>query len=224
MIHPTAVIGAATRCAADVELGPFVVCEGEVDLAAGVVIGAHAVLGGRPKIRGFAGPNGRIEVGARTFLGEHVTVDLASGAVTHVGADCYVMPHCYVAHDCWLEDHVTLTSGVQLGGHVRIGTRATFGLGTVVHQFSAIGAFAMIGMGSVLSRDVPPYAKAFGNPARVVGANRVGLSRSGLSDAQVAEVEAALREYLATGVWPIEFGRDQVAWFEQGRKRPLARG
>ena len=39
----------------------------------------------------------------------------------------------------------------------------------------------MIGMGSVVTRDVPPFAKAFGNPAHVRGANIIGMTRGGVS-------------------------------------------
>ena len=33
----------------------------------------------------------------------------------------------------------------------------------------SIGAYAMVGMGSVVTRDVPPHGLVFGNPARLRG-------------------------------------------------------
>lgn len=44
-----------------------------------------------------------------------------------------------------------------------IGAQATIGPGVT------IGRFAMVGMGSVVTRDVPDHAIVYGNPARVVG-------------------------------------------------------
>jgi UDP-N-acetylglucosamine acyltransferase len=43
----------------------------------------------------------------------------------------------------------------------------------------------MVGMGSVVTRDVPPFSKAFGNPARVRGANVVGMERSGFDASEI---------------------------------------
>ena len=49
----------------------------------------------------------------------------------------------------------------------------------------------MVGMGSVVTRDVPPFAKAYGNPCRVHGVNAVGMSRGGLPQEAVDFVSAA---------------------------------
>ena len=46
---------------------------------------------------------------------------------------------------------------------VTIGANATIGPGIT------LGEFAMIGMGSVVTKDVPPYALVHGNPARIRG-------------------------------------------------------
>jgi UDP-N-acetylglucosamine acyltransferase len=55
----------------------------------------------------------------------------------------------------------------------------------------------------VVTRDVPPFAKSFGNPARVQGVNTVGMTRQGLD---VADAER-LAELYASGTdlsvdWP----------------------
>ena len=59
-------------------------------------------------------------------------------------------------------DHGAAWGGVLLGGRVVVGDRANLGLGTVVHQRRVVGPDVMVGMGSVVTRDVPPCAKAFG--------------------------------------------------------------
>ena len=64
-------------------------------------------------------------------------------------------------------------------------------MNTVVHQRRVIGPGAMVGMGSVVTRDVPPFAKAYGNPCRVHGVNAVGMSRGGLPQEAVDFVSAA---------------------------------
>ena len=51
----------------------------------------------------------------------------------------------------------------------------------------------MVGMGSVVTRDVPPWAKAFGNPARVRDANTVGMEHAGIEEELIAEAAALYR-------------------------------
>lgn len=55
----------------------------------------------------------------------------------------------------------TLTTVVRTG--VTVGANATIGPGL------ELGRFAMVGMGSVVTRDVPPHGLVVGNPARLVG-------------------------------------------------------
>jgi acetyltransferase-like isoleucine patch superfamily enzyme len=50
-----------------------------------------------------------------------------------------------------------------------VGRGASLGGGAVILPGVTIGAFAMVGAGSVVTRDVPPHALVVGNPARVVG-------------------------------------------------------
>ena len=90
------------------------------------------------------------------------------------------MNQCYIAHDSVVDDGATLASSVLLAGHVQVGDGANLGLGIAVHQFRAIGAGGMVGMSAAVTRDVPPFAKAYGNPAAVRGANVVGMQRAGV--------------------------------------------
>ena len=77
-----------------------------------------------------------------------------------------------------------------LAERVVVADGANLGLGTSVHQRRYIGRGAMIGMGSVVTRDVPPWAKVFGNPARIHGANAIGMERAGIA----ADAAASLGE------------------------------
>lgn len=55
------------------------------------------------------------------------------------------------------------TLRTRVGRGVSIGANATIGPGVT------LGEFSMVGMGSVVTKDVPPFALALGNPARVAG-------------------------------------------------------
>jgi UDP-N-acetylglucosamine acyltransferase len=50
-------------------------------------------------------------------------------------------------------------------------------------------------MGSVVTRNVPPYAKAFGNPCAVRGANVVGMERQGFAAPAIDAAVAAYRDF-----------------------------
>lgn len=55
------------------------------------------------------------------------------------------------------------------GGPVRIGNRAWIGYGAIVLPNVSIGEGAVVGAGSVVTKDVDPFAIVAGNPARKIG-------------------------------------------------------
>jgi maltose O-acetyltransferase len=59
-------------------------------------------------------------------------------------------------------------SGTELGKPITIGNRVWIGAGVIVCPGVSIGDEAVIGAGSVVTRDVPPRAFAAGNPCRVI--------------------------------------------------------
>ncbi|WP_322746781.1 acyl-ACP--UDP-N- acetylglucosamine O-acyltransferase [Cellulomonas sp. S1-8] len=180
-------------------IGPYVVILGPVRIGDDNWFGSGATIGAPPEVRGVdhpaqwltGGGGGGVVIGDRTLVREQVVIHQGWQSVTEVGDDCFLMNRAYVAHDCRLADGVTLASGTALGGHVVVGARAGLGLGALVHQRRVVGPGAMVGMGAVVSRDVAPYAKVYGNPARVRGANVVGMQRQGVPEEAIAEVERA---------------------------------
>jgi sugar O-acyltransferase (sialic acid O-acetyltransferase NeuD family) len=80
----------------------------------------------------------------------------------------------YVAHDCVIGDFVTFAPMVCCNGNVSIGDGAYIGTGAKLRQGSSgcpllIGEGATIGMGAVVTRDVPPGETWVGAPARKLG-------------------------------------------------------
>jgi UDP-N-acetylglucosamine acyltransferase len=209
-IHPTAVVGPGVELGSGNVIGPYVVLLGPCRIGDDNWIGAHVVLGAPPEIRGFdhgAAWDGElsgagVEIGDRTTLREFTTVHSGSAHPTRIGSDCFIMNKVYVGHDGAIGDGVTMASTVTLGGHVTVGDTANLGLGAVVHQRRVIGPGVMLGMGAVVTHDVPPYAKAFGNPVRVQGVNSVGMSRQGMA---ASDVEALGEVYGKEGALPAQW-------------------
>lgn len=200
-IHPTAQIGPHVRLGVGNVVGPFVVITGEVTIGDGNWVGAGAVLGAPPEIRSFPHPRdpddsfgSGVMIGSHTVIREYVQIHGGWKEPTRVGDGVFLMNQTYVGHDGQLGDGSTLASSVLLGGHVTIGAGANLGLGATVHQFRRVGVGAMVGMGAVVTRDVPSFALVYGSPAKVRGANRVGLERRGVDASTVARVHDA---YLA---------------------------
>ena len=79
----------------------------------------------------------------------------------------------YVAHDCQIGDFVTFAPGVMCNGNVHIGDHAYIGAGAMIRQGTErrpllIGERAIVGMGAVVTKDVPPGQIVAGNPARPI--------------------------------------------------------
>lgn len=200
-IHPSAVVSPGVELGADVVVGPYALLLGPCRIGDGVRIGAHCVIGSPPELTssrqnsawdGDLAHHG-VEIGAGTVVREFTGVQQGADAPTRIGSGCWLLSRSYVAHDCVLEDEVTTSAGVSIGGRSRIGRGANLGMNATVHQRRVVGPGAMVGMSSAVTRDVPPFAKAYGTPARVRGANTVGMSRRGVDAEQIGVVDAAYR-------------------------------
>ncbi|TDC64629.1 UDP-N-acetylglucosamine acyltransferase [Micromonospora sp. KC207] len=220
-IHPTAVVGADVELGDDNVVGPYSVVVGPCRIGNGnwfaphVVIGTPAEYRGRPHPAAWDGESdgAGVVIGDNNILREFVTVNQGTEETTRIGDDCYLLARSHVGHDCLVDDGVTLTDAVHLGGHTHVWSWANVGMGTVVHQRTQIGPGAMIGMGSAVRRTVEPFTIAVGNPARVTGVNRVGLSRRGCADDVIDQFESFLkgRAELPTGL-PVEVVEQITAW------------
>jgi UDP-N-acetylglucosamine acyltransferase len=112
---------------------------------------------------------------------------------TRVGDGNLIMNYVHIAHDCILGSRNILANGAQLGGHVTIQDYVVLGAMAGIHQFVRLGESAMIGAGSMVSLDVPPFCNATGDRARLMGLNSLGLKRRGFSPEVMAAIKNAYR-------------------------------
>jgi UDP-N-acetylglucosamine acyltransferase len=212
-IHPTAIISRHAEVASDVEVGPFAIIgdncvvptgciisaratlERNVTLGENVQVGMGTILGGPPQDLKFAGEETTVEIGAGTVIREYTTINrgTAHSFKTTVGRNCLLMSYVHLAHDCHIGDNVILSNVVQLAGHVVVDDKAIISGLSAAHQFVRIGRQSFIGGMSRVSKDIPPFLKAVGNPVKLYGLNTVGLQRSGMEEDTIRELKRAYR-------------------------------
>lgn len=213
-IHPEAKLDPS------VQVGPFVYIDKDVEIGAGTIIDANAtilegtrigknchifpsaVVGAIPQDLKFKGEKTYVFIGDNTTIRECATVHrgTASKGKTVVGNNCLIMAYSHVAHDCILHDHIIMSNATQLAGEVEVDDWAILGGGTLVHQFSHIGAHVMIQGGTRVNKDIPPFIIAARDPVSYCGINSVGLGRRGFTKEQLSSIQETYRLLYMSGL------------------------
>jgi len=206
-VHPDARLGI------NVEVEPFAYIAGNVVIDDGTWIGPNAtimdgarigkncrifpsaVVSGIPQDLKFNGEESTAEIGDNTTVREGVTVNRGTAAVgrTVVGRNCLLMAYSHVGHDCAIGDNCIIGNTTGLAGEVKVDDWVIISGGTLVHQFTHIGAHVMIGGGGKVRIDVPPFIKADREPLSYLGLNSVGLTRRGFSKERIDEIHNIYR-------------------------------
>jgi acetyltransferase-like isoleucine patch superfamily enzyme len=146
VIHPTAIIESPVEIGANVNVWHFCHVRKNVKLHDHVSLGRDCFIDQGVEIGAYA----RIQNGVSVYHG------------VHISSWVFVGPHVIFTNDMsprvgkknWklVETQLDLACSIGAGAIVRCGVR--------------LGAFSMIGAGSVVTRDIPPFTLAMGNPAR----------------------------------------------------------
>lgn len=107
------------------------------------------------------------QIGDGAILSPFVTI--TSNAI--IGSFFHANIYSYVAHDCIIGDFVTFAPSVKCNGNIIIEEHAYIGTGAAILQGKkdqplTIGRGAVVGMGSVVTKNVPAGVTVVGNPAR----------------------------------------------------------
>jgi UDP-N-acetylglucosamine acyltransferase len=195
-IHDTALIDPMADLDSDVEVGPYSIIGPHVKIGKGTKISSHVVVEGRTKIgegnvifsatvgtvpqdMKYKGEASELIVGNYNTIREYASLNPGTqggGMVTQVGDYNLLMMYCHIAHDCTLGNRNIIANGATLGGHVVVEDFVIVGGLVGIHQFVRVGTSALLGAGSMVSKDVPPFCNATGDRARLRGLNR-GMKR-----------------------------------------------
>lgn len=220
-IHQTALVDPRAELDGEVEVGPYsivgprvkigkgtrvkshVVIEGHTTLGEGNVIFQFATVGSVPQDLKYKGEDSQLIIGHHNTIREFVSLNpgtAGGGMVTRIGDHNLLMMYCHIAHDCILGGHNIIANGATLGGHVVIEDFVIVGGLVGIHQFVKVGTSAILGAGSMVSKDIPPYCNATGDRARLRGLNSEGLRRRGFSKEQIEGLKKAYRIIFQSGL------------------------
>jgi UDP-N-acetylglucosamine acyltransferase len=236
VIHPTAIIDPQAELADDVIVGAYSVIGPGVTIDSGCEIGSHVVIDGPTKI----GKNNRIyqfssigadpqdkkfklgeqtvlEIGDGNLIRESCTINrgtVQGGNITKIGNNNWIMAYVHIAHDCIVGSDNIFANNSSLAGHVIVDDFVILGGFTLVSQFNYIASHSFSAMGSVISRNIPPYVLVSGHMAKPVGINTEGLKRRGFTEKQISNVRRAYKTIYRSGL-KIEEAEKQLNDLEQ---------
>lgn len=213
-IHPSALVDPSAELDKDVEIGAYSIVGAGVRIGKGSKIHSHVVIQGRtvlgeanivfpfatvgsvPQDLKYQGEPSELIIGNRNTIREYVSLNPGTsggGMVTRVGDQNLLMMYCHIAHDCIVGNRNVVANGATLGGHVIVEDFVIVGGLVGIHQFVRIGTGAILGAGSMVSKDVPPYCNATGDRAKLHGLNVEGLKRRGFDPSIIDAIRKAYR-------------------------------
>ena len=146
------------------------------------------------------------EIGEDVSVWSNSVIDYGCriGNRVKIHCNCYVAQYSEFEDDVFLAPGVTIANDLYPGNHrsaelmagPKIGVGAQIGVNVTILPFVRIGAGALIGAGSVVTRDIPAGVVAFGNPAVP---RRTVAELPGIDGRVVMDMMSASSYHLADG-------------------------
>ena len=115
------------------------------------------------------GRGGAISIGVATHVQPRCQISAYKGSV-HIGKRGEIAPNCafYPYDHCFLSSAPIRNQPLKSKGDIIIGDDVWLGFGVIVLDGVHIGNGAIVGAGSVVTKNIPEESIAVGNPARIV--------------------------------------------------------
>ena len=190
-IGPWSTIGPNVKIGANTKIGPNVVIKENTTIGANNTIHQFASIGGDPQTKDYSGGESFLEIGDNNTFHENVTInrgDKAGNNLTKIGNNNLFMSYVHVAHDCIIKNNTIFVGYSGIAGHVEVDDYAIVGGYSAAHQFCKIGKHCLLTHAAIIIKDVVPFTIVSGNPAKLGGINKVGLSRRGYSKEEIRDI------------------------------------
>ncbi|MGV0922718.1 acetyltransferase [Empedobacter tilapiae] len=105
--------------------------------------------------------------------GTVIMTGVSINSEVRIGKHCIINTNASIDHDCIIDDFAHISPNVALAGNVEVGEGTHVGIGACVIQGVRIGKWCTIGAGAVVIKDIPDYAVAIGNPAKILKYNNI---------------------------------------------------
>lgn len=147
MIHQTAVIDESAVIGGNTKVYQFATIRNGVVIGTNCAIGSSVYVGHETKIEN------NVRVQDKAHLTNHMVIedDVFIGPMVVTMAD----RHPRALNPCYVSEPIILEEGCSIGA------------GAVILPGVRVGRYAMVGAGSVVTKDVPPHVTCYGNPCRV---------------------------------------------------------
>jgi UDP-3-O-[3-hydroxymyristoyl] glucosamine N-acyltransferase len=109
---------------------------------------------------------GGVIIGDNTYIGGNTHIASGSLSDTIIESGCKINGMCFIGSNNHLGENVWITGSTMLAGSVKVGKNSTIFSKVVVREWCNIGENVTIGMGSVVTKNIPAGETWLGNPAR----------------------------------------------------------
>jgi UDP-3-O-[3-hydroxymyristoyl] glucosamine N-acyltransferase LpxD len=173
-IHPTATIDDSVTIGSNSLIGPNSCILNGAQIGSNVVIGANSIVGsdgfGYEKDK-YGSPIMFPHIGI-VCIEDNVTIgnlcSISRGVIdrTTISSNVKIDDQVYIAHNTIVGKNSMLMSGVRVNGSVRIGRNCWIGTGAMIREYISLYDDVLVGMGSVVVKDVDKESVVMGNPAK----------------------------------------------------------
>jgi len=112
----------------------------------------------------------RLAIGDGVSLNSFVMLNTGCGGTIDIGDNVIIGPMSVIraANHKFDDPNVPIRAQGHRGGHIKIEDDVWLGAHVIVLPNVTVGRSSVVGAGSVVTKDIPPYSVAVGNPAKVI--------------------------------------------------------